>query len=176
MDWKQITVKFKPKHKKMHLKMSSAKWPPFCLGLNMLPGCCVYCNWDDYGFDPNRFQELHRARPNGRHFAKKNDDMFKFIFVYDSNFMEICSSALLKISRKAISWTNDGLYYWSMHASLGLEELSGYAQIFFMIYYTVYDLNGWVQKNMGTFFSHLYLYKTVHSIHMAIRANLKFKN
>ena len=71
-------------------------------------GCCVYCNWNDYGFDPNRFQELHRARPNVRHFAKKkNDDMFKFIFVYDSNFMEICSSALLKISRKAISWTND---------------------------------------------------------------------
>ena len=31
--------------KEMHLKMSSAKWRPFCLGLNVLRICCHWFRW-----------------------------------------------------------------------------------------------------------------------------------
>ena len=36
--WEQTWVKFEPVHK-IHLKMFSAKWWPFCAGLNMLTHC-----------------------------------------------------------------------------------------------------------------------------------------
>ena len=35
--------------RKMHLKMSSAKWRPFCLGLNVLMGCVMTFMWGDCG-------------------------------------------------------------------------------------------------------------------------------
>ena len=60
--------------KKMPLKMSSGKWQPFCLGLNVLTNTL-------------------RQRQNGRHFA---DSIVKYIFTnktmnFDWLFIEICS-------------------------------------------------------------------------------------
>ena len=52
--------------KRMHLKMSSTKWPPFCLGLNVLR--------------ETAFNTL-RPRQNGRRFA---DDTFKCIFLNEN--------------------------------------------------------------------------------------------
>ena len=88
--------------KKMHLKMSSAKWRPFCLGLNVLKPSV---GPDTYGLrslvlicviQPNLHKQWYsfmwwhiiehvkatvlnslRPRPNRRHFA---DDIFKCIF------------------------------------------------------------------------------------------------
>ena len=39
--------------KKMHLKMSSAKWRPFCLGLNVLVNVIINHNNDRGGDDDN---------------------------------------------------------------------------------------------------------------------------
>ena len=39
--------------KKMHLKMSSAKWRPFCLGLNVLINVIINHNNDRGGDDDN---------------------------------------------------------------------------------------------------------------------------
>ena len=78
--------------KKMHLKMSSAKWRPFCLGLNVLiyswslPGG-IDLNWNSslYPFTMQRYAickrpcfNTLRPRRNGRHFAY---DIFKRIFL-----------------------------------------------------------------------------------------------
>ena len=58
---------------------------------------------------------------------------------FDSNFIEICSqgskwyssigsdNALAPNRQQAIIWSNDGLVYWCIYASLGLNELSQYA-------------------------------------------------
>ena len=52
LTWGQISVKSCAKfiyiiyvYKKMHLKMSSAKWRQFCLGLNMLTNRVAYFTW-----------------------------------------------------------------------------------------------------------------------------------
>ena len=37
--------------KKMHLKMSSGKWRPSCLGLNVLKLCCI-CVWEYISYNP----------------------------------------------------------------------------------------------------------------------------
>ena len=38
--------------KKMHLKKSSAKWRPFCLGLNVLTSCCTLLRFEAGAFAP----------------------------------------------------------------------------------------------------------------------------
>ena len=66
--------------KKMHLKMSSGKWQPFCLGLNVVNDsegdriqCLAYSSW---------YQWLNTLRPrqNGRRFT----DVFKCIFLNEN--------------------------------------------------------------------------------------------
>ena len=75
-----------------------------------------------------------RPGQNGCHFA---DDMFKFIFVYENCciFIQICIKVVPKVPinisddelvldrRQAIIWTNDGLFYWKIFASLSLDKL-----------------------------------------------------
>ena len=61
--------------KKIHLKMSSAKWWPFCLGLDVLNE--LHTHDDQTGYLVNTL----RPRQNGRHFA---DDIFKCIFLNEN--------------------------------------------------------------------------------------------
>ena len=94
--------------KKMHLKMSSAKWRLFCLGLNTLKGSIVqvqvsiwravwtprvvmtsYCaiSDDKVGIITVAvFINTLRPRENGRHFA---DDIFKHIFSNENVWISI---------------------------------------------------------------------------------------
>ena len=90
--------------KKMHLKMSSAKWRPFCLGLIVLilsskhrdhcnkPINCHKLKIWSYNFLPlSGFMFLRRVntftpRQNDRHFA---DDVFKLIFVSGNVWISI---------------------------------------------------------------------------------------
>ena len=83
-----------------------------------------------------------RPRQDGRHFA---DDIFKCIFMNENfwilklNFTEICSlgcnwqyggigsdNGLVQIRQQDIIWSNDGMFYWHLYASLGLNELNDY--------------------------------------------------
>ena len=68
--------------KKMLLKMSSAKWRPSCLGLNVL---MIIIREERCGFFPvplpNHSLDTLRPRQNGRHFA---DDSFKYIFLNEN--------------------------------------------------------------------------------------------
>ena len=73
--------------KKMHLNMSSAKWWPFCLGLNVLREImpCHHvlsfylCGWQDTSV-------YIEAETNGRHFAY---DIFKCIFLNENVLISI---------------------------------------------------------------------------------------
>ena len=79
--------------KKMHLKMSSAKWPPFCFGLNVLSACSKYI------WDPNLVITLtaddlahNRARPSiGTELTEKgflsSFTDFQLLFQSDSLFL-----------------------------------------------------------------------------------------
>ena len=88
-------------------------------------------------FRPHLFNTT-RPRQNGRHFA---DDTFSFIFLYEncrifysiltelssqgSNQQYSSNSAdkrLVSNRRQAIIWTNHGLVYCHIHASLGSDE------------------------------------------------------
>ena len=71
--------------KKMHLKMSSAKWRQFCPGLNVLNKL-----WD---IITHPCLNTLRPRQNGRRFA---DDTFKRIFLYEN------VRILIKISLKFV--------------------------------------------------------------------------
>ena len=77
-----------------------------------------------------------RPRQTNCHFA---DDIFKCIFLIENLAILIKTSlefvpkgpidnkpALVQIMawRQAIIWTNDGLVYWCIYASLGLNELT----------------------------------------------------
>ena len=67
--------------KKMYLKMSSAKWRPFCLGLNVLSSNGVDLILPEYSrFSIRRVNTLG-PRQNGRRFA---DDTFKRIFLNEN--------------------------------------------------------------------------------------------
>ena len=83
--------------KKMHFKMSSAKWRPFCLSLNVLKMVCNAFRAQVFGakcfssamylishwilplmyFWPSRYLNILRSKQNGRQFP---DDIFKGIF------------------------------------------------------------------------------------------------
>ena len=86
--------------KKLHLKMSSGKWRPFCLGLNVfkfrerLPKdfvlmlCSFTLHWPFYSLwcrytSQNCYHCVNTLRPrhNGRHFP---DDTFKPIFLNEN--------------------------------------------------------------------------------------------
>ena len=60
-----------------------------------------------------------RSRLNGRQFA---EGVFKYISLKDwismKNVAKICSPS----RRRAIIWTKDGLVYWCIYTSLGLDE------------------------------------------------------
>ena len=97
-----------------------------------------------------------RPRQNGPHFT---DDLFKYIFLNENVWI------LIKISlkfvhkgpidnmhigsdkgmaanrRQAIIWTNDGLVYWRIYASLGLNELITSVLWFSMISMTLCNLH-----------------------------------
>ena len=78
-----------------------------------------------------------RARQNGHHFP---NNIFKCIFFYENVWISIKISlkfvpkvpidnkpTLVQIMAwhwPAIIWTNDGLVYWCIHASLGVNELT----------------------------------------------------
>ena len=66
--------------KKMHLKMSSGKWRPFCLGLNVLTDAYIYI-YVSLGLDEFTHWDIG-VRQDGRHFV---DDIFKCIFVNDNH-------------------------------------------------------------------------------------------
>ena len=91
-----------------------------------------------------RFNTL-TPRQIGRQFA---NDIFRCIFVNENCFiliwisLKICSqwsdehyssigsnSGLVPNSRQAITWTNDVLGYWRIHASLGLIELTHWGRV-----------------------------------------------
>ena len=87
------------------------------------------------------------AETNGRRFA---DDMFKSNFLNEnvwfsinlSLITEVCPlessqnyfrigsyNGLAPTRRQAIIWTNDGLVWWCIYASLGLNELSSQTNV-----------------------------------------------
>ena len=73
--------------KKIHSKMSSPKWPPFCLGLNVLRCCLCRILWDW------QYANILRPGQNSHHFA---DNIFKCIFMNENvwiltDFIEVCS-------------------------------------------------------------------------------------
>ena len=89
--------------KKMHLKMSSGKWRPSCLGLNLLIPIISrpYCKFTTQVLAPNSGTSLDascrcwfnlidlntlRPRQNGRHFP---DDIFKWIFLNENVWISI---------------------------------------------------------------------------------------
>ena len=83
--------------KKIHLKMSSDKWQPFCLGLNVLTAfiwkwlqlyICVYILLPSLRYNMVGVITL-RPRQNGHHFA---DDTFKLIFVNENVWISITIS------------------------------------------------------------------------------------
>ena len=47
---------------KMHLKLSSGKWPPFCLGLNVLTHCSLVTAHGTIELDHHRFRIVARRR------------------------------------------------------------------------------------------------------------------
>ena len=87
----------------------------------------------------NRFQCINTLNPrqNGCHFA---DKIFKLIFLHENSCIYIhwnwFSRVHLKLGsigsndvlvwnrRQAIIWTNDGLIYWCIYASLSLHGLT----------------------------------------------------
>ena len=97
-NWREIQAY---SFKKMHLKMSPAKWRPFCLGLNVLIRDFNIATVGDrlmfrgrsyHSIDAdaaeNRLLNTLRPRQNGRHFT---GDTFKRIFVNKNvrNFIKI---------------------------------------------------------------------------------------
>ena len=106
--------------KEMHLKMLSAKWHLFGLGLNVLTNEWDYdmgggvCNIRYPSYPSDTHIDTLRPRQNGRHFA---DDIFKCIFLNENVWIPI--KILLKFVPKdpinnipalvqAIIWINDG--------------------------------------------------------------------
>ena len=99
-----------------------------------------------------------RQRQYGFHFA---EDIFKCILLYEnccmyfgSNFPEICSlgtnwqyvsigsgNGLAPVRRQAIIWTNDGLVYWRIYSSLGLNELMTPYTIIYSVLFTCLAYN-----------------------------------
>ena len=67
--------------KKMHLKMSFAKWRPFCLGLNVLDVLTSQSPCHRVPQAPIIIVNTLRPRQNGRHFA---DDIFKCILLNEN--------------------------------------------------------------------------------------------
>ena len=65
--------------KKMCLKMSSAKWRPFCLCLNVLNE--PWMEWQECNMMWRAYINTLRPRQNGRHFA---GDTFKHIFLNEN--------------------------------------------------------------------------------------------
>ena len=57
--------------KKIHLNMSSAKWRPFCLGLNELKSSFFYCRDHECGPDINVYIGYHNIILADRHFPMK---------------------------------------------------------------------------------------------------------
>ena len=109
-------------------KFCTKKWPHSSFSIILLPHCgCM--NWG-----------INTLRPtqNGCHYA---DDTFKCIFLNENfkfkwNFINICSlwsnwqygsigsdNGLAPNRRQAIIWTNVGMFYWRINASLGLKGL-----------------------------------------------------
>ena len=72
--------------KKMQLKMSSAKWRPFCLSLNVLSTRTseLIMHSADYVLMPFQLFNSLRPRPNRRHFA---DDILKCIFENENEWI-----------------------------------------------------------------------------------------
>ena len=102
--------------KKMHLKMPSAKWRPFCLGLNSSPPGQNGCQFGRQYF-PMHYLEWKRWNS-------------------DSNSIEICSqdsnwqyasigsgNGLVPNRRQAITWINGDPIHWCIYASLEGDEL-----------------------------------------------------
>ena len=72
--------------KKMHFKMSSGKWRPSCLGLNVLSlALSVGISLSFIVTIQSRFNTL-RPRQNGRHFP---DGIFKWIFLNENVWISI---------------------------------------------------------------------------------------
>ena len=92
-----------------------------------------------------------RPRPNRCHFA---DDIFKRIFFNENVRISIKISLkfvpkgpinsigsdndLAPTRRQAIIWTNGGLFYWRIYASLGLNGLKDHKE--FALRYLIYEL------------------------------------
>ena len=111
--------------KKMHLKMSSAKWRPFCIGLNVL----------------THF-------PLNKMVASLTDNIFKCIFLNENHIIPIQISlkfiprspidnkpALVQVMawRRTLRHRNNGdLVHWRIYAALGGDELMEmYADIWY---------------------------------------------
>ena len=94
--------------KKLHMKLSSAKWQPFCSGLNVLSHCGLVMSYGMWDLGQNGHYRVWcwgqldplstplntlRPRQNGRHFP---DDTFERIFLNDN------VRILIKISLKFV--------------------------------------------------------------------------
>ena len=68
----------------MHLKMSSGKWRPFCLGLNVLNTFLrlAHMKHHSHGYELN--PDVPSFRQNGHH-----DDIFKCIFLNENVWISI---------------------------------------------------------------------------------------
>ena len=74
------------------------------------------------------FCQFQHTEEDGRHFA---DDNFKFIFWNENCLTQIPLNFVPKdpindiLALVQIIWTNGGLVYWHLYASVGLTELYG---------------------------------------------------
>ena len=95
-----------------------------------------------------------RLRQDGRHFP---NDIFKCIFLNENVWISIKISLIIIVSdnglaptrRQAVIWTNDGLVYWRIYASLGLNDLTHMPEA---IHYIV-EHNGGSKHNNSTIYS-----------------------
>ena len=85
-NFSDISIRIQTFSFKMHFKMSSAKWRPFCLGLNVLTSTVYGCPCAREVTQINhtnlpRTVNTLRPRQYGRHFA---EDTFKRIFLNEN--------------------------------------------------------------------------------------------
>ena len=77
----ELLIKIKFSLKKMHLKISSAKWLPFCLGLNVLKFQALALYMTKYIWDPN-FVETSILRYQQEQYQQQNYKMLSTKFIW----------------------------------------------------------------------------------------------
>ena len=110
--------------KKLHLKMSSAKWRPFCLGLNVLTHCPLYrkVTWPSlWNWVFEHFGECHRIS-----------------LIWSQPLFKVWLGA---VRQQAIAWTNVDLVLYDELTYWGPDKISNLKSV-------------WIHSSSAPFYKH----------------------